>query len=44
MLEYIIKGKLMMIPLMVCSVLALAVLMDRFSAFTVNGKAPNKEA
>lgn len=42
MLEYLIKGKFMMVPLMVCSVLALAVLMDRFSAFTVNGRVDTR--
>jgi len=33
MLEPLIKGSVMMIPLMVCSVLTLAVLVDRAWAF-----------
>ena len=38
MLETIIQGRAMMIPLMACSVLALAVLIDRVWAFYANSK------
>ncbi|MDP6523080.1 MAG: MotA/TolQ/ExbB proton channel family protein [Kiritimatiellia bacterium] len=38
MLETIVQGKMMMIPLMVCSVLALAVFLDRLWAFYSNSK------
>jgi len=38
LLETILKGQAMMIPLMVCSVLALAVFMDRLMAFYANSK------
>lgn len=38
MLEYIIQGKMMMIPLLVCSVVALGVLIDRGWAFYMNNK------
>jgi biopolymer transport protein ExbB len=38
MLETIIQGKLMMIPLMICSVLSLGVFLDRLWAFYANGK------
>ncbi|MEE3218632.1 MAG: hypothetical protein VX257_00140, partial [Planctomycetota bacterium] len=33
MLEYIIQGRVMMIPLMICSVLAIGVVFDRAWAF-----------
>jgi len=42
MLETIIKGRTMMIPLMVCSVLSLAVLIDRIWAFYVNSKVDTR--
>jgi len=38
MLETIIQGKLMMIPLMICSVLSLGVFLDRLWAFYANSK------
>jgi len=38
LLETLLKGKIMMVPLMVCSVLALAVFLDRFMAFYRNSK------
>lgn len=38
MLETIIQGRLMMIPLMICSVLSVAVLLDRAWAFYANSK------
>jgi len=38
LLETILKGQVMMIPLMACSVIALAVFMDRLLAFYANGK------
>lgn len=38
MLETIIQGRLMMIPLMICSVLSVAVLIDRAWAFYANSK------
>ena len=38
MLETIIKGRLMMIPLLACSVLALGVIIDRVWAFYLNSK------
>lgn len=38
MLETIIKGRFMMIPLMLCSVIALAVIIDRAVAFFLNNK------
>ena len=38
MLETIIQGRLMMIPLMICSVLSVAVLIDRVWAFYANSK------
>jgi biopolymer transport protein ExbB len=38
MLETIVKGSWMMIPLMLCSVLAIAVLIDRTLAFWANSK------
>lgn len=42
MLETILQGKLMMIPLMICSVLALAVFIDRLLAFHANSKVDNR--
>ncbi len=42
MLETIVKGSWMMIPLMVCSVLATAVLIDRALAFWANSKIDTK--
>jgi biopolymer transport protein ExbB len=38
MLEYIIQGKLMMIPLLACSVVSLSVIIDRAWAFFQNKK------
>jgi len=38
LLETILKGRMMMIPLMACSVIALAVFMDRLLAFYANSK------
>ncbi len=38
MLETIIQGKLMMIPLMICSVLSLGVFLDRLWAFYANSR------
>lgn len=38
MLETIIQGRLMMVPLMICSVMSLAVLIDRAWAFYANGR------
>jgi biopolymer transport protein ExbB len=38
MLETIVKGSWMMIPIMICSVVALAVLIDRTLAFWANSK------
>ena len=38
LLETILKGQVMMIPLMACSILALAVFMDRLAAFYANSK------
>lgn len=38
MLETIIQGKIMMVPLMICSVLSLAVFIDRLWAFYANSK------
>ncbi|MBN2301855.1 MAG: MotA/TolQ/ExbB proton channel family protein [Lentisphaerae bacterium] len=38
MLETIIKGQLMMIPLIICSVLSLAVFLDRLWAFYLNSR------
>lgn len=42
MLETIVQGKIMMIPLMVCSVLALAVFLDRLWAFYSNSKVDTR--
>jgi biopolymer transport protein ExbB len=42
MLETIIQGKLMMIPLMVCSVISLGVFIDRMWAFYSNGKVDTR--
>ena len=42
MLETILQGKLMMIPLMVCSVLSLAVFVDRLLAFYANSKVDTR--
>jgi biopolymer transport protein ExbB len=42
MLETIIKGRLMMIPLMTCSVLALAVFLDRLWAFYSNSRVDTR--
>jgi len=42
MLETIVKGSWMMIPLMVCSVLATAVLIDRALAFWANAKVDTR--
>ncbi|NQT94445.1 MAG: MotA/TolQ/ExbB proton channel family protein [Lentisphaerae bacterium] len=42
MLETIIKGRTMMIPLMICSILSLAVLVDRVWAFYVNSKTDTR--
>ncbi len=38
LLETLLKGQVMMIPLMACSVIALAVFMDRLMAFYANSK------
>ena len=38
LLETILKGRIMMIPLMACSVMALAVFLDRLMAFYANSK------
>ena len=38
MLETLIKGRFMMIPLMACSIIALAVVIDRVWAFVLNGQ------
>jgi len=38
LLETLLQGRIMMIPLIVCSVLALAVFLDRFMAFYKNRK------
>ena len=38
LLETLLKGKIMMIPLMVCSIVALAVFLDRLMAFYKNSK------
>lgn len=38
MLETLMKGKFMMIPLMICSVLALTVIFDRLLAFWANSR------
>ena len=42
MLETILKGRMMMIPLMTCSVLALAVFLDRMWAFYRNSKVDTR--
>jgi biopolymer transport protein ExbB len=42
MLETIVKGSWMMIPLMICSVLATAVLIDRAMAFWANSKVDTR--
>jgi len=42
MLELIIQGKIMMIPLLACSVLALAVIFDRAKAFAENRKVDTR--
>jgi len=38
LLETILKGRIMMVPLLACSVIALAVFIDRLMAFYQNGK------
>ena len=38
LLETLLKGQVMMIPLMACSVVALAVFMDRLLAFYANSR------
>jgi biopolymer transport protein ExbB len=38
LLETLLQGRIMMIPLIICSVLALAVFLDRLMAFYKNGK------
>jgi biopolymer transport protein ExbB len=38
LLETLLQGRIMMVPLIVCSVLALAVFLDRFMAFYKNSK------
>ena len=38
MLEQILKGGMLMIPLMLCSLIALAVVFDRWMAFRENRK------
>lgn len=38
MLETLVKGKMMMIPLLACSVIGLAVIIDRVIAFYLNSK------
>jgi biopolymer transport protein ExbB len=38
MIEHIINGKIMMVPLLICSLISLAVIYDRWSAFRENGK------
>jgi biopolymer transport protein ExbB len=38
LLETILKGRMMMIPLLACSVIALAVILDRLMAFYANSK------
>jgi len=43
MLETILKGKIMMIPLLICSVTALAVLIDRFWAFYTNSRLDTRK-
>lgn len=42
LLDTIIKGKYMMVPLMACSVFAFAVFFDRISAFWANGKVDTR--
>jgi len=42
MLETIVKGSWMMIPLMICSILATAVLVDRALAFWANSKVDTR--
>jgi len=42
MLETILKGKWMMIPLVVCSIFALGVFIDRLMAFRANNKIDNR--
>ncbi|MFO7871337.1 MAG: MotA/TolQ/ExbB proton channel family protein [Kiritimatiellia bacterium] len=44
MLETIVQGRLMMIPLMICSVMALAVMIDRAIAFHRNAAAVDTRA
>lgn len=38
LLETILKGRMMMVPLLACSVIALAVILDRLMAFYANSK------
>lgn len=38
MIEHIINGKIMMVPLLLCSLISLAVIYDRWSAFRENRK------
>jgi biopolymer transport protein ExbB len=38
LLETLLQGRIMMVPLIICSVLALAVFLDRFMAFYKNNK------
>ncbi len=42
MLEIIVKGRLMMIPLMACSVFALTIVIDRLWAFYLNSKVDTR--
>ena len=43
MLETILKGKIMMIPLLICSVTAMAVLIDRFWAYYQNSRLDTRK-